>query len=144
MVLLEATREFLDRRGLWDEQLQWFHAALHAARRLSRPHDQAATLNNIGGVHYVRGEWDQALDYYRKALPIRREAGDRVGEAATLNNIGMVHHGRGEGDQALVSLEQLVAVEEVIGHPSLEGNRRALEALRAQVSQEGGRQKPGR
>ena len=58
------------------------------------------------------------------------------------NNIGLVHHARGELEPAVASMERAVALEEIIGHPDLEDDRRVLDALRAQASQEADRLEP--
>ena len=64
--------------------------ALRLSRAAGDRGNEAATLNNIGGVYRGLGEPQRALEYYGQALPIRRETGDRAGEAVTRYNMAMI------------------------------------------------------
>src|ERR1700678_4377585 len=68
-----------------------YDQALRLYRAAGDRGNEAATLNNIGGVYGGLGEPQRALEYYGQALPITREVGDRAGEATTRHNIGAVH-----------------------------------------------------
>ena len=60
-----------------------YDQALRLYRAAGDRGNEAATLNNIGGVYRVLGEPRRALEYYGQALPLTREVGDRGGEAVT-------------------------------------------------------------
>jgi tetratricopeptide (TPR) repeat protein len=99
-------RIYQERRGLWDDKLQWAEQALHFAQSHNLPEQTASMMVNIGFVHDALGEKTQALAYYEQALPLRRQAGDKAGEATTLNNLGGVYDDLGEKAQALAYYEQ--------------------------------------
>jgi hypothetical protein len=84
----DAMYDFLERRGLWDENLAWMEAALDAAWALGERKNEGTLLNNIGEIHQRKGSWDEALRYLEQSRVICEEMGDRAGLAESLNNIG--------------------------------------------------------
>jgi len=66
-------------------------------------------------------------------LDIRKEIGDRAGEAVTSWNIGMIYEKQGDLAEAEPYMARTVQLDEEIGHPSLEKDRKYLEELRAKL-----------
>ncbi|WP_431973839.1 tetratricopeptide repeat protein [Micromonospora haikouensis] len=95
--------------------LEDFQQALTMYQQAGDRGNEAATLNNIGGVYAGLGDWQRALDHYHQALPITREVGDRAGEATTLNNIGGVYAGLGDWQRALDHYHQALPITREVG-----------------------------
>jgi tetratricopeptide (TPR) repeat protein len=62
---------------------------------------EAATLNNIGEVHFSIGKPEEALKFYNQVLLIFEAVGDRSREikplkAKTLSNMGLVYNHIGQ------------------------------------------------
>lgn len=106
---------FLERRGLWDENLIWTEEALSAARVLGERKDEGVLLNNIGAIYRLKGLWEDALRYFEQSRAIREEIGDRAGSAQALNNIGYIYQRKGLRDDALNYYEQSRIVHDELG-----------------------------
>ena len=120
--------------GQPDKALDYYAQALDILRAVGDRAGEGATLNNLGLVYDNLGQKDKALDYYAQALVIRREVGDRFGESVALFNMGLVLDALGRPAEAVTYLEQCVALDEAIGHPELESDRRALARVRARLT----------
>ncbi len=120
-------------RGELDPALDFYQQALPIRREVGDRAGESTTLNNIGSVHRARGDLGAAVDFFQQARTIMREVGDRAGEAVTLFNIGTVHEAREELTQAVKLFQQTVAIDEAIGHPDLESDRRKLEEVRGRL-----------
>jgi tetratricopeptide (TPR) repeat protein len=92
-----------------------FSAALDNWRAAAEQHQEAATLNYLGKVHFSLGENQNALDYFSQALPIMRRLGNRSGEAAALNNIGSVYAALGEKQKALEKYNEALPIIRHVG-----------------------------
>jgi Tfp pilus assembly protein PilF len=66
-------------------------------------------------------------------LVIRQEIGDRAGEAVTSWNIGLTYAEQGDLAKAEQHISRAVQLEEEIGHPDLEKDRKGLERVRAKL-----------
>ena len=111
--------------------LDYYAQALPLFRQVGDRADEARTLNNIGWVYAALGEKQPALDYYAQALPLFRQASDRWGERITRHNMAAVYKSLNRLDEVEAQLAEVVALDEAIGHPDLESDRAALEAVRA-------------
>ncbi|MCI5115415.1 MAG: tetratricopeptide repeat protein, partial [Candidatus Electrothrix sp. AX1] len=118
-------------QGEWDTALAYLEQALPIRREVGDKIGEGATLNNIGNIYYAQGKPGKALEYHKKALAIWREQGDRAGEPQSCWNLGRTY----EDMDDLVKAEEYIAlaveIEEQIGHPDLENDRKGLERLRA-------------
>jgi tetratricopeptide (TPR) repeat protein len=104
--LVWGLRIFQERRGLWQDSLNWADRTLALTRKVGRTSDSATLLNNMGGIYSALGDKEQALSFYNQALLLRRQVGDKTGEARTLNNIGRVYSDLGDKQQALTFYNQ--------------------------------------
>ena len=117
--LVPAVDFFLDKRGYWNENIQWWQAYGDASQRLGDRAGLATTYNNIGLIHDARGDYRVALEWYMKDLAISEELGDRAGLAATYNNIGRIHDARGDYPAALDWYGKSIAISEKLGDRAL-------------------------
>ena len=99
---------------------------------------QGTILNNLGSVYDALGDKAEALRYYNLALPLRQQVGDRWGESITRYNLAMVYVALGRLAKAVAELEQVVALDEAVGHPDLATDQAMLAQVRAQLAQGGG------
>lgn len=75
----------------------------------------AATLDDMGSVHWLRGAFGQALDFHRQALSLRRALGDRRSIALSLANIGRVHCDSGSFRAAVAQFREALDIRRDIG-----------------------------
>ena len=115
------------------ESLGVYEQALELCRAVGARGNEAATLNNIGGLHDGLGDRALALRYYESALPIRRGVGNRVGEAVTRFNIALVYRAEGDLVRAVAELELVVEMDRQVGHPDLDADTALLDQLRQEL-----------
>jgi tetratricopeptide (TPR) repeat protein len=106
---------FFNRRGLWNEEMNWAETALTVARTMDDRETEGTLFNNIGLIYRKRNMWDKALERYEKSRTISEEIGDQVGLAVTLSNIGLVYTNKGLWDEALKYFERSRTICEEIG-----------------------------
>ncbi len=72
--------------------------ALDAARQSADPAEEAAALDGLGGLDFMKGHFADAARHYEAALQRYRECGSLLGEAESLHNLGVteqcLHHNR--------------------------------------------------
>jgi CHAT domain-containing protein/tetratricopeptide (TPR) repeat protein len=111
--------------GATEADLQEALKLLERAKRLydnvhdPDPSDQAATLNNIGSIHYLLKDYQKAIENYNSALRLVRlgisrhthyASVDRGSEAKTLYNIARAELGRGDLPAARTKIEEAVNI----------------------------------
>ncbi|MFF5213465.1 tetratricopeptide repeat protein, partial [Streptosporangium sp. NPDC000396] len=119
--------EFLDRRGLWPDQVAVHETALQAARRAGDRTGQAHTHRYLGWAHSRLGRHEQASAHFRSALDLYGELGDPIGQASTHGNLCVVLSHQGHHRDALDHAERALALYETAGHRA--GQARALNAV---------------
>jgi tetratricopeptide (TPR) repeat protein/transcriptional regulator with XRE-family HTH domain len=70
------------------EALTIYAHALQAARRCGDVAGEAAALNGLGGISFMKGHPREAAGHYQAALERYRQCGDREGEARVFRNLG--------------------------------------------------------
>ena len=75
----------------------------------------AATLDDVGIVHWLRGAYPTALDHHRQSLAIRRTLGDKRSIALSLANIGRVQNDMGAFQAALDRFREALELRRVVG-----------------------------
>ena len=120
------------------EALRYYNLALPLYQQVGDKGGEATTLNNLGSVYSALGDKAEALRYYNLALPLRQQVGDRWGESITRYNLAMVYVALGRLAKAVAELEQVVALDEAVGHPDLATDQAMLAQVRAQLAQGGG------
>ncbi|MFN8489023.1 MAG: tetratricopeptide repeat protein [Caldilineaceae bacterium] len=123
--------------GDMQEALRYYNLALPLRCQVGDKGGEAATLNNLGLVYDALGEKQEALRYFNLALPLYRQVGDRWGESVTRYNLAMVYEHLGQLAEAVAELEQVVALDEAVGHPDLANDRATLERVRAKLGAKG-------
>jgi tetratricopeptide (TPR) repeat protein len=121
------------RRGLWCDQLAWYHSGLETAQRLGRRQDEGAILNEIGLVYANLGQEQQAFEYFQKALPIQEEVGDQAGESVTRYNMAAIYRAQGRLAEAVTELRRVVALDRMVQHPDLESDMALLAEVEAKL-----------
>lgn len=100
--LIWAARIYQDRRGLWQDQIDWHQVGLTVAPRAV----QGTLHNNIGTMFTYKGARGRALESYQCALEIWEAIGEIEGMADTLTNIGVTYDDLGKYEQALESYKR--------------------------------------
>jgi tetratricopeptide (TPR) repeat protein len=77
------------------------------------------------------GDKQQALDYYSQALPLAQQAGDHWQESVIRYNIAMIYMSMDELEKAEEQMIRVIALDEALGHPDLESNRKILAQIQA-------------
>jgi tetratricopeptide (TPR) repeat protein len=111
----QAMSVFFNRRGLWNEWMQWAKHALSPAQSLNDRGTEAKLFNDIGYIHNRKGAWNEAMGHCQRSQAIYEEIGDRVGLAQSLHYIGVIYNNKGLWDKALEYQERSRAIYDEIG-----------------------------
>ncbi|BAY16808.1 TPR repeat-containing protein [Anabaenopsis circularis NIES-21] len=84
----------------WEEALKYWRLA-------SDRNKEAATLDQIAKLYWVRGEYRKALEYAKKALPICQALGDRECQGAVATSLSLIYDQLGEYQKAIAFYEQV-------------------------------------
>ncbi|MFZ0889297.1 MAG: tetratricopeptide repeat protein [Candidatus Binataceae bacterium] len=103
------------------ELIDWFEAALGAARRLGDRGAEGRALGNLGNAYFLLGNHRRAIEFHEQVRAIFREIGDRRGEGNALGSLGNAYHARGEYRRAIQFYEQARAISREIGDREGEG-----------------------
>ncbi|GAA3733989.1 BTAD domain-containing putative transcriptional regulator [Plantactinospora mayteni] len=107
---------FLDRRGLWHDQVVAWQAALRAAERLADQNGQAEAHRRLGHADLRLGRHRDAEARLRSALDGFTGAGSRIGQAHTHRYLAHLADRKGERQQALAHARQALAHYQAAGH----------------------------
>ena len=118
-------------QGDYDQALIYSKQCLPIRQETGDKIGEAITRNNIASIYYAQGKRTKAMEYYKQALAIRRAQGDRAGEAESCWNIGRIYEDMNDLAQAEEYITLAVEIEEQIGHPDLEDDRKGLARVRA-------------
>ena len=108
-----ALRTYQERRGLWQEYMEWAQQCLAIALKMGQAENIAYMYVHIGYAHKAVGENFQALAHYEQALPFCRQVADN---ATIINNIGVVYDNLGEKQQALAYYEQALLLHRQVAN----------------------------
>ena len=78
--------------------------------------DIANSLNNIGGIFFLKGELSQALRNYEKSQAYCAEVGNKQGIAVALTSKGILYQEMGEPEKALEFFIKSLVLREEIGN----------------------------
>jgi DNA-binding SARP family transcriptional activator len=81
-------------------------AALTAARRAGKPHDEAVILTELGQLRYDQDHYTEARRQFRAALSLFRELNDLPGQAAALAGLGIACREPGRFAEGVHFLDQ--------------------------------------
>ncbi|NJP07897.1 MAG: tetratricopeptide repeat protein [Chloroflexaceae bacterium] len=100
--------------------------------------DQASAYQGIAGIANILGETETELEARKAAIECQRQAGESRAAlmqlSSMLHNLATLYQHLEQYDAALPLLQEVVAIDEQIGHPELPADRAALEALQLQVT----------
>jgi Nif-specific regulatory protein len=85
----------LYRKGEIERAMDFYRAALSAARLINDRELMGICLNNLGLVSKSLGRYSQSQAYLEEALKIAEEIGQHLRKAVWLNNLGIVYSKRG-------------------------------------------------
>ncbi len=78
----------------------------------------AASLHQLGMVHYQQGNYTEAVKLYEQSLDIKKDLGDKSGIARSLHQLGMVHYQQGNYTEAVKLYEQSLDIKKDLGDKS--------------------------
>ena len=99
---------------------------------------RATTVSVLGSVQKKLGNLPAALASYARVRDLMAGAGDEGRAALAMYNMAIIHEERRESRAALRLLEEVVRIEERLGHPDLAQDREALRRVRAKLAAEAG------
>lgn len=108
--------QFLERQGLWKEEIAWVEHGLTATREQGEAQLEGTFLNTLGSCYAALGQRDVAMKWYQQALAQRHQTQDRMGEGTTLNNIAGLLYQQRDFEQALPYYEQALQILPILLH----------------------------
>ena len=90
-------------------------------------HEEARTLQAMGGAYEVQGEIERAIEFFNRALEGWRETGDAARAGNTYNSIAKLDDDRGDWQLALDNYEKALALYE----EAAERDKPAVRRIRA-------------
>ena len=110
------------RRGLWDDCLEWSEIAL----QLSQKREQSSSISNIlfiqAGIYHRLGNRIQALDLYKESLKIYQNLGDYAGAALAFNGIGNAYQVMNNLEEALINYKYALVANRQVDNPTTEAS----------------------
>jgi tetratricopeptide (TPR) repeat protein len=103
------------------ERIEWFDAALAAARSIGSAREELNVLVYLGDTYIYLGDPGRADQYYGQSLIIARELDDRQGESLALGGLGLAAFARGDERRAVSYYEQWLAITRELGDRRREG-----------------------
>ena len=101
---------YLAWRRRFDDWLSTSGVSLHAARRLGDPHNEGASLVNLGAALEKARRFEEAITACQEAATIYRETGDRHGQGTALNHVGVAQQGARRFEEAITAHQDAAAI----------------------------------
>ena len=115
-VFLHQLGILAQKRGAYDEALEWYKKVLQIDEELGNRAGMANSYHQLGMVAQQRGAHDEALEWYKKSLLINEELGDRKGMAGSYHQLGRIAEERGAYGEALEWYKKSLLIEEELGN----------------------------
>jgi len=112
-----AMTTYLDRAGLWHDQIESLTGALAAVHRLGDRTGQIRAHIDLGQMFNRLTEFDRARAEFRAALELSVESADRFGQGRAHFNLASVYLNQGRHKEALEHDLRALAINREIGHP---------------------------
>jgi tetratricopeptide (TPR) repeat protein len=119
--------------GKYDHAFKFYSESLQIASAAGFRQGQATIYNNIGRIHDSRGQLERALESYRTALEISDEIRDLPNKRLSLMNMIRCYEKRGDFMLCAQLFEEVIRIDQIMGHPDLEADRAYLERLMARL-----------
>jgi len=103
-------------QGNYSEALKSFTNSYYILDELSDEKSMAATLNNIGTVHYELGNYPQALTNMLDGMKLSEKLNDKVGLARVTNNLGNVYTRQNNNLKALEYYTRSLKIKKELGN----------------------------
>ncbi len=97
----------------------------------------AASLHQIGNLHYLQGDYEQAREFYQRSLQILEEIGDRAGVATSLGQLGLLYAQTGRSEAAVHFLARARLLFASMGMPQARQALNDLKKLESALGAEG-------
>jgi tetratricopeptide (TPR) repeat protein len=97
---------YLNRRGLWHEQVAIWQTAMAAGERLGDPSVRAYSRRALANAFTLLNDHDEAHRHLAEALSLDIAGGDRLGQAYTHYNLSIVYERQGDQRHALEHAER--------------------------------------
>ncbi len=94
---------------------------------------KAATLHQIGNLHYLQGDYPKALEFYQQSLKIEEEIGDRAGVASSWGQLGLLYERTDQPEQAINFMARAFLLFAGMGMPQARQVQSYLTRLRFKV-----------
>jgi DNA-binding SARP family transcriptional activator len=95
-----AMNAYVDRTIPWREAVEFYEAAVRAAKLAGEPIGEAYALNSMGSIHANTAKMELAKAYLERSLEKFREISHDRGQAMVMGNLGLVHGELGNYDEA--------------------------------------------
>ena len=133
---LKAEGLHLFQRGLYDQALTKFEAAVHAYAADGDETGRAEMLNNLGVIYRLRGDRQAALAALSEAETIFSRVGDPNRQAQTLGNLGDLYAAGRNKQEAARCYSDAAALFAQVGDPLKQSQvLRALSLMRLRQGQ---------
>ena len=99
-------------RGLFDEALKHFRAALAINERLGDRSGMAGDLTGIGNAYTHTARYKPALEHFHRALALHEELGERFGIARVMGGLGIIYYATGDYPKALEHYQRALDLNE--------------------------------
>jgi predicted ATPase/Tfp pilus assembly protein PilF len=107
---IQSLKTYLQRRGLWSEQLIMSQRALDIAKQQGTTELQAIFLNSLAEFHNLTGSLREAETCLLESLKHQSETEITPLKAGTLNELGGVYYQRHEFSEALKYFQQSLGI----------------------------------
>ena len=124
--LAQATGEYAEAQRLCRQSLD-------IAEKLGNRAVIASSLHQLGRLAQVQGDAEEAQRLYGSSIKAFEEIGDVVNASIGMFNLALLCEDQGRLDEALPLLERVVEINERVGLPDLEQDRRVLERVRGKL-----------
>lgn len=118
VVLLNVIPEFLDRRGYWEEWVEWGQWALDTARVAGNKVLTGLSAHLLAIALQQRGDMAGARTLYGESLALSRELGDKGGTASTLHQMGKLAQDQGDYTEARKLYGESLKIKRELGDKS--------------------------
>jgi tetratricopeptide (TPR) repeat protein len=125
--LATAWSSYLNRRGMWAEDVACCRTGLAAARRSAESEGQATLHRQLGRAFARRRDSAKSIQHLRRALDLYRTSGNRLGQAEAWRTIAALHALDGSHAEAVDAARQASEIYRTADHR--EGHAAALNEI---------------
>ncbi|KYK35208.1 MAG: hypothetical protein AYK19_10965 [Theionarchaea archaeon DG-70-1] len=105
----------LGAQGNYTEAKKYYKESLGLFEKLEDKDGIAASLHQLGNLHYLQGNYKEAEKLYKESLDIKKNLGDTAGIARSLHQLGRIHEVRGEYAEAETLYKESLDIAKNLG-----------------------------